>query len=89
MECLAVSAAPIQGRLTNAGLSALSRLEPNDFDDLDAKQRYGSIMTALTSREPSGSRGAIQASAEALSDEEAVELARQISELHALVLPLG
>lgn len=89
MDCLAVSTEPLQQRLANAGLTALVRLTPDTFDDPDERAMFERIMRALSVERPAGTKGVIGRSAEALTDEGALAVARDIADLHGRVLPLS
>jgi hypothetical protein len=89
LDCLAVSAAPIQHRLANAAISALHRLTPADFADPDDGVLLDEIKASFRTHKPRGSVGSIEASTHAMDDETAVALARKIAELHARVMPLS
>jgi hypothetical protein len=86
VEAMAASAEPIQRRLFWAG-QYLSPLCRDDFDPND-RDEFVAIMDALTTREPVGDEGSLQATTAALSNNEAVEIARRIVELDGVYRPL-
>jgi len=86
VDCLATSASSIQLRLANAMISALSRLNPDDFNEADERALFENIEAAMTSVDPDRSVSRYEASAEAMSDESAVEVARWITDLRARVI---
>ncbi len=88
MDCLAASAAPIQSRLESAAISALLRLNPDDFKDPEDRERFERIMAALTAAEPRGDEGTLVASTAAMDDEGAVAVASDLVELHHSFFPL-
>lgn len=87
MCALAVSTSSLQHRLADAGVSALVRLEAEDFVRPDDRVLFERIMSALTSRE-GGSEGRIAASTEAMDDEAAMSVARDLAELHGRFFPI-
>jgi hypothetical protein len=89
MSCLAVSTASLQMRLANAGMSALVRLKEEDFRDGEERELFRRIISALAREEPHGPAGSIEMSAKALNDEEAMVVARDIADLHGLLMPLS
>ncbi len=84
---LAVSPESIQERLYSAGV-ALSPLMPGDFQEADRPEFVG-IMNALTARDAIGEEGTLKATTVAMSDEDAVEIARRIVALDAAYRPLS
>jgi hypothetical protein len=77
VDCLAAGFGTIQERLTNAGTSALTRLEAEDFSE-DTRTDFEEIFSTLTSIEHFGDEGQIAASAGALTDERARDTASKI-----------
>jgi hypothetical protein len=88
VESLAVSSAPIQVRLSNAGM-VLVFLRDDEFADAEARATYRGIMDALTTVEPVGEEGSLRASTTAMSDDEARDVAERILALDAMCRPLG
>lgn len=86
VDALASSAASIQDRLANAGISALSRLKPDDFVAASDQVLFEEIMAALTAEEPVGQMGTIESTVRGMDDGAAVAVARDIMELHHSVL---
>ncbi len=88
MDALAVSTSPLQERLANAGMSALIRLEADDFVRPEDRELFARIMSALTSSD-GGSEGRIVASTQAMDDDAAIAVARDIADLHGRFFPLA
>ena len=85
VEALAVSAEPIQRRLFWAGQYLLP-LRRDDFQASD-REEFVAAMDALTAKEPIGDEGSLQATTAALSDEDAVEIARRVVALDGVYRP--
>jgi hypothetical protein len=75
VRSLAVSAGPIQQRLANAWIGALVHLRPDDFDDPKERALFTSIRDAVTAR------GDIEATADSMSDGQALAAAGDLVEL--------
>jgi len=86
VSCLAASAAPIRERVGNAGLSGLTTLTAEDFWDADEGARFERIREALGTFSPIGDEGSMQTSAAFMTEERAVEIAREITELYHLAV---
>ena len=85
-----MSSADIQTRIADAWLSALGRLTHEDLSrySQEARDAFQRVCSKLTSVSAQGSTSSAEMSAEALSDAEAVEVARDIMVFHAEVMPL-
>jgi hypothetical protein len=90
VHCLAVSHAGLRARLADAWISALSRLQYEDLSAYDPEVRdaYERVKLPLSRESSEGPRPAAQISAERLSDQEALDVARAIMEFHAGVMPV-
>jgi hypothetical protein len=84
LDCLATSAAPIQARLHEASL-ALITVKAEDFSDAAARTKYGPIRETLRPPKTRGGEGNLAATVNAMSDEQAVAVAKAIYELAAYV----
>jgi hypothetical protein len=83
VEALAANPASIQRRLLNAGL-ILHSSNSDDFTDSADGERFGAVMSALTAHEAEGGEGTLEATTSRLSDEQAVEIAKEIVELDTI-----
>jgi hypothetical protein len=79
---LATGRESVQRRVGSAGI-ALAPLRPGDFADAEGRARFTGIMETLTALKPELDEGRIAATAERMSDAQAVALAEQIVELDA------
>lgn len=86
VEALAVSADPIQLRLARAGL-VISPLHVEEFEPED-REEFEAIRAELSTIVPGDGGSAIEATTGAMSDEQAVELARRIVALDVTYRPL-
>jgi hypothetical protein len=81
-DILANEERPLRDRLDDAAVSALIRLNPEDFDDLDDRAEFERIMARLTAFQAVADEGDVAASAQLLSPAEADEVASTIRRLH-------
>lgn len=82
-----VGAASIQDRLHDAFISALMVLTAEDFPE-DMRADFTFIEECLTSVEGVGDEGSVRASADALNDDEAANVADKIFELFTAIIEL-
>lgn len=73
----------LRGRLTDAIVHALIRLNSNDFADLDDRATFDGVMPRLRRFEAVGDEGDIAASAQLLTEDEAERIAATIRSLQA------
>ena len=91
VETLAASPEPIQRRMEWAFL-CLHTLVPDDFPEGELRGQFRAVQEAMTRVEGVGGEGSIAASAKAMSDSEASEIAKVIVALFAEIAkrdPLG
>jgi hypothetical protein len=84
---LAGSQGTVQERLADAFTGQLIRLETNDLPE-ELRGDFEQLERRLTSAEPTGGEGSVDASVQSLSDEEAAHLAEQIVEMYDAVTKL-
>jgi hypothetical protein len=77
VDCLVGGTGPVQERLANAGVSALIRLDPEDFS-AETRDTYDEIIEALSAVDPVGDEGAFTASARSMTAERAQEIGSKI-----------
>lgn len=89
-HCLAVSSADVQTRIADAWLSALGSLAREDLGrySAEAQDAFERVRSKLAAVPAEGSRSSAQMSSLALSDDDAVEVARDIMVFHAEVMPV-
>lgn len=88
VDSLASSAEPIQRRLFWAGLSLIPLLD-EDFIDVANREKFSTIVAALTRVQAVGDEGDLEATISVMSDEDGVAVARMIVELDRAVRPLS
>jgi hypothetical protein len=86
VEALAVSADPIQQRLARAGL-VLSPLHIEEFEPEDRRE-FEAVRAALSTIVPGDGGSAIEATTAAMSDEDALAIARRLVALDVIYRPL-
>jgi hypothetical protein len=79
---MAASPASLQQRIAAAYSGSLMRITAYDDLPADLESLFGDIMKALSTTEPKGDEGSIMASALALTDREAEDIARKIVGLY-------
>jgi hypothetical protein len=92
MQCLAISDAPLPERLANAWISALSHLQhpAPDWGTIPVKVSdvYRRIQSRLDQPSPDNATLGALAAARALPPDDALQVARDIAELHDIAGPL-
>jgi hypothetical protein len=91
VEHLASSAQPLARRLDSAAVSALMRLEPEDFTDQEQRRAFEGIILAFSAdplRGPSAD-GSISDAMARIDEERAIELAKSIVSLYDTFLRSG
>lgn len=84
---LATGVASLQDRLAAAYVGDLLRLQADDFADSDERALFVEIREAFERHGDGDPRGTAAVSADLMTDEEAVALARTIMELRSFVAP--